>query len=60
MAYASGLPILAPAAQNNLNTVLLRDNTGSQTEATPTASPEFLSSLRTSIATASIPTRTSS
>ncbi len=31
MAYASGLPILAPVAQNNLNTVLLRNNTGSQT-----------------------------
>jgi hypothetical protein len=30
MAYASGLPILAPLAQNNLNTVLLRNTTGSQ------------------------------
>jgi hypothetical protein len=30
LAYASGLPILAPLAQNNLNTVLLRNTTGSQ------------------------------
>ena len=28
LAYASGFPILAPAAQNNLNTVLLRGNGG--------------------------------
>jgi hypothetical protein len=31
LAYGSGLPILAPQAQNNLNTVLLRNNTGSNT-----------------------------
>ncbi len=30
LAYSSGLPILAPVAQNNLNTVLLRNITGSQ------------------------------
>jgi hypothetical protein len=30
-AYSSGLPILAPIAQNNLNTVLLRNVTGTQT-----------------------------
>jgi hypothetical protein len=31
LGYGSGLPILAPQAQNNLNTVLLRNNTGSNT-----------------------------
>jgi len=31
LGYASGLPILAPVAQNNLNTVLLRNQTGAQT-----------------------------
>ena len=30
LAYGSGLPILAPTAQNNLNTVLLRNMTGPQ------------------------------
>jgi hypothetical protein len=30
-AYGSGLPILSPIAQNNLNTVLLRNITGAQT-----------------------------
>jgi hypothetical protein len=30
LGYSSGLPILAPLAQNNLNTVLLRNTTGSQ------------------------------
>jgi hypothetical protein len=30
LSYASGLPILAPVAQNNLNTVLLRNTAGSQ------------------------------
>jgi hypothetical protein len=30
-AYGSGLPILAPVAQNNLNTVLLRNTAGAQT-----------------------------
>jgi len=31
LGYGSGLPILAPQAQNNLNTVLLRNNAGSNT-----------------------------
>jgi hypothetical protein len=31
LGYGSGLPILAPQAQNNLNTILLRNNTGSNT-----------------------------
>ncbi|HEY7335447.1 MAG TPA: TonB-dependent receptor [Bryobacteraceae bacterium] len=31
LGYASGLPILAPVAQNNLNTVLLRNQAGAQT-----------------------------
>ena len=31
LGYGSGLPILAPQAQNNLNTVLLRNNSGSNT-----------------------------
>ncbi|HXP87933.1 MAG TPA: carboxypeptidase-like regulatory domain-containing protein [Bryobacteraceae bacterium] len=31
LGYASGLPILAPQAQNNLNLSLLRNNTGAQT-----------------------------
>jgi len=31
LGYASGLPILAPVAQNNLNLSLLRNQTGSQT-----------------------------
>jgi hypothetical protein len=30
LGYASGLPILAPVAQNNLNTVLLRNTAGAQ------------------------------
>jgi hypothetical protein len=30
LGYASGLPLLAPVAQNNLNTVLLRNTTGTQ------------------------------
>ena len=31
LGYGSGLPILAPQAQNNLNTILLRNNAGSNT-----------------------------
>src|SRR5207248_8488627 len=34
MAYSSGLPILAPFAQNNLNPLLLRQNTGGNANAT--------------------------
>jgi hypothetical protein len=30
LGYSSGLPILAPSAQNNLNTILLRNTAGSQ------------------------------
>jgi Carboxypeptidase regulatory-like domain/TonB dependent receptor len=31
LAYSSGIPILAPTAQNNLNNLLLRNNTGATT-----------------------------